>query len=64
MIITVMQTIINYKTMVIYKKHNGYEIFTTLNGYLFTRFYSGYNLEQSKKLFKQELKRQKNASNN
>jgi hypothetical protein len=40
--------------MIIEKKHNGYLIYTTVNGYLLQRFYSGYNLTEAKKLFRAE----------
>jgi hypothetical protein len=46
--------------MVIYKTNFGsYRIEALLNGYIFKRYYIGYNLATAKKLFKHDLQQQK-----
>jgi hypothetical protein len=46
--------------MVIYKTNFGsYRIEALLNGYIFKRYYIGYNLATAKRLFKHDLKQHK-----
>ena len=42
--------------MTIERKNGGYLIYSIVKGYLFQRFYSGYNKREAKVLYRQEVK--------